>query len=201
MALAALAMLCEAPMHPYRMQRLIKERGKDEVINVTQRAGLYQTMERLEREGLICRQPVSREENRPERIVFEITSAGRATAVEWMRQILAKPAREFPAFPAAISFLPLLTPEDVLEQLQVRMSAIEAEIKRIDTGLKQAAMIPRLFLLEMEFIRATLDTELSWVKSVVTDLRSGGLNWSEEWIRQVAVDLAAIGAPGLVGDE
>ena len=28
-ALAILAMLYEAPMHPYRMQQLIKERGKD----------------------------------------------------------------------------------------------------------------------------------------------------------------------------
>ena len=37
-ALAVLAMLYEAPMHPYRMQQLIIERGKDEVINVTQRA-------------------------------------------------------------------------------------------------------------------------------------------------------------------
>ncbi|MBN9135172.1 MAG: helix-turn-helix transcriptional regulator, partial [Phyllobacterium sp.] len=53
-ALAILAMLYEAPMHPYRMQQLIKERGKDEVINVTQRASLYQTVNRLEREGLIA---------------------------------------------------------------------------------------------------------------------------------------------------
>src|ERR1700722_12807771 len=64
-ALAALAMLYEAPMHPYRMQRLIKERGKDEVINVTQRAHLYQTIRRLEREGLISAQGVTREEKRP----------------------------------------------------------------------------------------------------------------------------------------
>ena len=61
MALAALAMLYEAPMHPYRMQQLIKERGKDEVINVSQRAGLYQTIRRLEREGLIASQGVSRD--------------------------------------------------------------------------------------------------------------------------------------------
>lgn len=35
-ALAVLVMLYESPMHPYRMQQLIKERGKDEVINVRQ---------------------------------------------------------------------------------------------------------------------------------------------------------------------
>ena len=31
-------------MHPYRMQQLIKERGKDLVINVQRRASLYQTI-------------------------------------------------------------------------------------------------------------------------------------------------------------
>ena len=38
LALAVLALLHEEPMHPYRMQRLIKDRGKDQVINV-ERAG------------------------------------------------------------------------------------------------------------------------------------------------------------------
>ncbi len=41
-------------------------RGKDEVINVAQRASLYQTIARLEREGLIAGK-VTRDENRPER--------------------------------------------------------------------------------------------------------------------------------------
>ena len=45
LALAVLALLTEAPMHPYRMQQLIKSRGKDQVINVRQRGSLYQTIE------------------------------------------------------------------------------------------------------------------------------------------------------------
>ena len=200
-ALAALVMLSEAPMHPYRMQRLIKERGKDEVINVAQRASLYQTIGRLEREGLIASQPVTRDENRPERTVYEITAAGRATALEWMRQVLSQPAREFPEFPAAISFLALLTPKDALHQLQLRVTGIEWEIARIDAILKQAAVVPRLFLLEMEYLRVTQVTELSWVKSVVEDLRSERLIWSKAWLRQVAAQFADAGAPGVGGDE
>lgn len=54
LALAVLAMLTEAPMHPYRMQQLIKARGKDEVINVSQRNSLYQTIDRLMRGDLIA---------------------------------------------------------------------------------------------------------------------------------------------------
>jgi len=190
MALASLAMLCEEPMHPYRMQRLIKERGKDEVINVTQRTSLYQTIERLEREGLISAQGVTRAKKRPERTLYEITDAGRAIILEWMREILSTPAREFPEFPAAISLLTLLSTEDVLHWLELRSVSIEAEILRFDEAAKQAAHVPRLFLLETEYLRAMRAAELSWVTSVVKDLRSGGLTWSEAWLRQVRARVA-----------
>lgn len=43
LALTVLALLSEMPMHPYRMQRLIEERGKDDVANVRRRSSLYQT--------------------------------------------------------------------------------------------------------------------------------------------------------------
>jgi DNA-binding PadR family transcriptional regulator len=189
-ALAALAMLYEAPMHPYRMQQLIKERGKDEVINVGQRASLYQTIGRLEREGLIRARQVTRDENRPERTVYELTDAGRAITLDWMRQILSTPTPEFPEFPAAISFLPLLTPKDALRQLEVRALALQAEVGRIDQQCEQASAVPRLFLLEMELLRATYETERAWVTSVIKDLRSGTLTWSKPWLRKVAAQFA-----------
>jgi DNA-binding PadR family transcriptional regulator len=189
-ALAALAMLYEAPMHPYRMQQLIKERGKDEVINVAQRASLYQTIDRLKREGLIAAQKVIRDEKRPERTVYELTDAGRTITIEWMRQILSAPTPEFAEFPAAISFLPLLAPKDALRQLKSRTRALRVEIMRIDEQCRLASAVPRLFLLEMELLRATWATELSWCASVVEDLQSGKLIWSKTWLREVAAQFA-----------
>jgi DNA-binding PadR family transcriptional regulator len=183
-------------MHPYRMQRLFKERGKDEVINVRQRASLYQTIQRLEREGLIAVQRMTRDEKRPEHTVYAITDAGRAITLEWMRQILSTPSKTFPEFPAAISFLALLTPEDALHQFELRAKALAAEVHRIDEGLKYAQAVPRLFLLEMEYLRAAQDTELSWVTAVIGDLRSGHLTWSEAWVRQVAAEFSSDGATG-----
>jgi DNA-binding PadR family transcriptional regulator len=189
-ALAVLAMLYVEPMHPYRMQRLIKERGKDEVINVEQRASLYQTIQRLEREGLIAAKRITREDKRPERTVYEIAPEGRAIALTWMREILSTPVREYSEFPAAISFLPLLAPDDSLRQLELRATALHAEVDRIDASLKAAASVPRLFLLEMEYLRALHVTELSWVGSVIEDLRAGRLSWSEAWLRKVAAEFS-----------
>ena len=53
LALAVLSLLHAAPLHPYGMQRLLKQWGKDHVINVGQRANLYKTIRRLDQAGLI----------------------------------------------------------------------------------------------------------------------------------------------------
>ena len=176
--LAILAMLYEAPMHPYRMQQLIRERGKDEVVNVSQRTSLYQTINRLERDGLIAPQKVSREENRPERTTYGLTKLGEEMMFRWMREILSTPGKDYPEFPAALSVLAVMPVEDAQRQLEDRLVRLEAELKRIDEELAKLSSLPRLFHLEVELIRASTETELKWVRGVVEDMKSGELTWN-----------------------
>ncbi len=183
-------------MHPYRMQRLIRERGKDQVINAGRRGGLYQTVGRLLRLGLIAVRASEQEHNRPERTIYEITDAGRQTLLGWMREMLSTPAAEFPAFPAALAHLALLSPEDARKQLELRARALEADVADIARELESAgAFVPRLFLIESEFLLRTRQAELDWVRALVGDLQSGRLTWNEEWLRQVAIQLEG-GASG-----
>ncbi len=184
LALAVLALLYESPMHPYRMQRLIKERGKDMVINVQRRASLYQTIHQLLRAGLIAVRATARDEKFPERTVYELTAAGRQTANTWLREMLSTPAQEFPEFPAAVSLLPLLPPGDVLRQLETREARLAEQIAAIDSALRSSGNLPRLFLLEEEYMRAVLEAELKWVRALIADLRSGEIAWSDEWLRR-----------------
>lgn len=167
-------------MHPYRMQRLIKERGKDQVINVAQRASLYQMIGQLLKAELITFWGTDRQEGFPERTVYQLTDKGRQTATAWLREMLAEPEQDFPDFPAAVSLLPLLTPEDALHQMQAR----EENLLRQITELKKAhAPVARLFLLETEYKLTILETELAWVRSLISDLQTGQLAWTQEWMR------------------
>jgi len=192
-ALAVLAFLYEEPMHPYRMQRLIKSRGKDEVINVRQRAGLYQTINRLLRAELIAVREVERQENWPDRTIYQLTEKGRETMLVWMRQMLSAPAHEFPEFPAALAYISLLTPVDARLELERRLQALTSETQRIDSQLGLATDVPRLFLVEMEYLQAVHNAELTWIKSLVEDLDAGRLTWNEEWLRTVAAQLEGEG--------
>ena len=93
-------------MHPYLMQRLLKERGKDHVINLCQRATLYKTIDRLRRDGLIAVREKSRQGERPERTVYEATDAGRAVIIEWMREMLSSPGWPSPPAEELVVLLP-----------------------------------------------------------------------------------------------
>src|SRR6185369_12765581 len=97
--IVVLGLACEEPMHPYRMQTLIKQRGKDQVANVAQRNSVYQTIDALRRAGLIRVRETSREERRPERTIYEATDEGRRALAAWVRTGLSTVAREFPEFP------------------------------------------------------------------------------------------------------
>ena len=187
LALAVLVLLYEAPMHPYRMQQLIRERGKDKVINVQRRASLYQTINQLERAELIRVRETVREENRPDRTNYELTDTGAQTALDWLREILSTPSLEFPEFPAAVSFLPLLSVDDVLRQMELREIALVARLAEIEADLQTPEdVLPRLFLLEEELMSATLQAELNWVRGLIDDLRSGALIWNTDWLRAFA---------------
>ncbi len=183
LAMVLLAMLAEQPMHPYRMQQLIKARGKDTIANVARPNSVYQTIDRLLRDGLIAVHATARSEHRPERTTYEITSLGTDTLHSWVRSVLSTPAREFPDFPAALSLLPLLQPHDVRRLLELRAAALVdrlAEFDRAPVGL------PRLFLIEDEYRRIVTRAELDWVRSVIQDLASGQFTWTAEWLREYA---------------
>ena len=175
-------------MHVYRMQQLIKERAKDTVVNVAQRNSLYQTIARLERDALVRVQRTSREENRPERAVYQITDSGRTTLDVWLADMLSTPAREFPEFPAALAFMALLPAARVKELLRTRKAELERHLRAARTATARAAEagLPRLFLLEDEYKEAIIVAEIDWIGRVVADLELGKLAWSQAWIRSVA---------------
>jgi DNA-binding PadR family transcriptional regulator len=193
LAVVVLALLAEEPMHAYRMQRLLTERRKDQVANIAQRNSVYQTIDRLVRDGLIAVRETTRAERRPERTVYEITDDGAATFQQWMAQTLATPAREYPIFPAALSEVALLTPEEVRRPLERRAAALAAKLAQIDRDLTDAATLPRVLLLENEYDRAVTRAELTWTRALIRDLETGRLTWRTDELRALAAADAPLG--------
>jgi hypothetical protein len=87
-----------------------------------------------------------------------------------------------------VSFLVVLTPEDVLAQFRTRHAALAARKKQLDEETREAsAFVPRLFLLEFEYMLTVLDAEMSWVSAIIEALETNTLTWSLEWLESLGM--------------
>jgi DNA-binding PadR family transcriptional regulator len=178
LSFVVLALLYEAPAHPYRMQHLIRERGKDRVVNVAQRNSVQQTVNRLARDGLIETDGRQDGGTYPARTVYRITRSGTALLFRWLEDMLARPAPEHPRFPAALAFLALTDPPTVLRLLDERRTALLAHHDELATAHTAASEhLARVLLIEDEYALAMIRAELDWLEATIAGLRDGTLTW------------------------
>jgi DNA-binding PadR family transcriptional regulator len=175
--LTVLSLLREQPRHPYEMQRLIRERHNDSFLELKP-GSLYHAIERLLQAGLIAERETTREGRRPERTVYELTAAGEQELLDWLREMLARPARETPEFYAALSLWAHLATDDARDQLRLRAQELSQSLIAHSALLKSVSkQVPRVFLIEGEYMLTMRRAELAWVQSILEQLDSGQLAW------------------------
>ena len=187
LALAVLTQLMEAPMHPYEMASMMRERGKDLTVKLNY-GSLYTVVEALQRADFIIAQDTVREGRRPERTVYEITDAGRAEARDWLRELLGPPAKEYPQFLAGLTFMPILPPAEAIEVLNDRRTQLARQVEKLRSDLASYSVaegsrpaLPRLFTIESEYELAMGEAELRWLGELLRDLESGTFDGLRHW--------------------
>ena len=183
LALAVMALLFERPMHPYEMVSLMRERDKHGAIKLRY-GSLYSVVGALEREGLLEELETRRDGRRPERTVYGITEAGRVEFLDWLRELLREPAKEYTRFAAGLSFVAALPPEEAAGLLEERVRLLEEETGEMRSRLDDAAErlgVPRLFLIESEHELVLREAELGWVRELVGEIRAGTLGGMRGW--------------------
>jgi len=184
LALGVLVFLFERPMHPYEMAATLRERHKEESIKLRY-GSLYTVIGLLENSGLIRPKETTRDGNRPERTVYELTPAGEEEMREWMREILRTPVKEFPQFEAGLSLLPALPPEEAARLLDGRIDLLDNEIEKVNAGLREtkAMKLAPLFAIESEYRLAGLKMERAFVENLVVRIRKDGCGFRKKWVK------------------
>jgi DNA-binding PadR family transcriptional regulator len=192
LALAILVLLFERPMHPYEMATTLRERHKESSIRLNFGA-LYAVIEQLRRENFIAVREVLKDGRRPVKTVYELRALGEAELIDWMRELVSSPVKEYPMFEAAISLLPVLPPEEVIELLEIRIGLLEKTIEEIDEEERKcrAMKLPRLFSLEGEYYRAITNAEYEFSTDLVDDLKRDSRKLRSGWAEMRKQLLAA----------
>jgi DNA-binding PadR family transcriptional regulator len=182
LALAVLVVLAEQPSHPYEIATTLRQRQKHETVRLNY-GSLYGVVESLERRGLIEAQETKRSGRLPERTVYRLTDSGRIELHDWLTDLLSTPVKDYPAFQAALSFLPALPPDDVASLLTERAHHLEAELAQAAATreLAHKAGLPRLFWVEAEYDMVLREAELGYVRQLIADIESGALDGMQWW--------------------
>jgi DNA-binding PadR family transcriptional regulator len=201
LALAVLALLFERPMHPYEMAATLKRRRKEDSIKL-RFGSLYTVIELLLTRGLIRAGETSREGRRPERTVYTLTDAGRDELIDWMRDLLSDPVKEYPQFEAGLCLIGVLPPSEAVELLRHRANRLAGMVGQLEAQLAEVAQqdfatlaageqlpqalagrksIPPLFTVEAEYRLALLKAEQTFVNELVRRIVEEGWGPVELW--------------------
>ncbi|MDX6277198.1 MAG: hypothetical protein QOJ72_1326 [Nocardioidaceae bacterium] len=178
LALSALGLLVERPMHPYEMYQLMLERHEDWMVKVRP-GSLYHTVERLRDAELVEATGTARAGNRPERTTYAITDAGREALTTRISELLKKPVREYPHFPFAIGEAHNLPPEHAIADLTSYADALDDDIAEIDELMTEAQSqgIPEVYWLGGHFIRSMTVAQRDWIRTCISRIESKDLIW------------------------
>ncbi|MGI5374136.1 PadR family transcriptional regulator [Streptomyces sp. CA-251387] len=183
LALAVMTTLWQKPMHPYEIAQTLHSQGKDASTKINY-GSLYTVVQNLEKHGFVEVAGVERQGNRPERTVYGLTDAGREEMAEWLSDLLAVPAKEYPIFETALSLMAALPPDEVVRLLEMRLSSLEVQVASGRGALEKLyETLPRLFLIEVEYQLHMVEAQAQWVGGFLEEIKKGSLPGVDEWRR------------------
>jgi DNA-binding PadR family transcriptional regulator len=178
LAVAALAVLVEGPVHPYELHQVLRDRATDRLVKVRP-GSLYHTVDRLHRDGLVRAVGTERSGNRPERTTYEITATGREALSDALSAMLAAPVNEFPRLPLALAEAHNLPRESVLELLRDRRDRLDHELGTLRGGITAvtAKQLPTRYWVDLTYQITMYEAESRWIATFIEGIESGDIAW------------------------
>lgn len=184
-AMTVLALLLTGPKHTYEMHRMMVDTHKDFVTGLPR--SMYHAVEKLQRDSLIGAVETRRDGPRPERTVYALTDAGRASLRDRVEKLLRTPDTDSTLFVAALSFVGCVPVPQARAALAERAAqlgvAVESEAKAL---AEVGRSVPRLLLVELEYQLSKDRAEMTWVDGIIADLDSGQLSWPDDPTQLIA---------------
>ena len=115
--------------------------------------------------------------------MYALTDAGRDELRDWLRELVAQPQHEYPAFVSALSLIAALPPGEALGLLRIRLGHLERQQAgtRALIETSQSSGVSGLFLIEEEYRLALLETESAFVGRLIQRINNPATEWTGQW--------------------
>lgn len=178
LAISALALLNERPMHPYEMYQLLLERHEDRFVKIRP-GSLYHTVERLHGDELVEITGTDRNGNRPERTTYAITAAGRNAVTARVRELISQPVREYPHFPLALSEAHNVTAAEAAADLRQYVAALDDDIATLESALDgyRGRGVEETYLVGADYLLTMTVAQRDWINDLITRIDHKDFPW------------------------
>ncbi len=196
-AVMALALLHEEPMHPYEIYRTLEQRSETRLARITVGA-VYHAVERLVADGLAEVVGTEREGRRPERTTYRATQAGTAALLPRLVSLLADEQRSYPPFAVGLAEAPHLPRAQAIAALRARrdrLVAAQAWSASTLTKLREERLLPLRFVLDLDHEAAILAAEVAWLDDVTARLEADPEPWESDVHLAGTADVGAVPHP------
>ena len=174
--LVILGLLRERPLHGYEIKHIIEEHMGDWT-NIAF-GSIYFALKKLSEEGFVEQVAVEQEGNRPSRIIYQVTEAGRAEFVRLLRAVWSGVERHYYSTDIGLAFMEALPLEEVKGYLEARIAQLEGSLQHLDRHKQEMlAMeeIPRKAAAVFEHARVHFAAELAWTRDLLVEIERGTL--------------------------
>jgi hypothetical protein len=87
-------------------------------------------------------------------------------------QLIAVPADEFPQFAVALGEIDTLGEDAAADAIDLRVGALETRAAEI-MALRDASVTPAGYLVAFDYLLATMQAELTWLRGLASSMQSG----------------------------
>ena len=188
-AVMALALLHEEPMHPYEIFRTLEQRSETRLVRINAGA-VYHAVERLVANGLAEAVGTEREGRRPERTTYRATEAGTAALLPRLTSLIADDHPFYPPFAVGLAEAPHLPKSQALAALRARRDRQAAALAWSEgtlASLREERNLPLRFVLDVDHEAAMVRAEVAWLDDIIGRIEADPEPWeSDERIAETA---------------
>lgn len=181
-AVMALALLHEEPMHPYEIFRTLEQRSETRLARINVGA-VYHAVDRLVADGLAEAVGTEREGKRPERTTYRATPAGTEALLPRLTGLLADDHPTYPPFAVGLAQAPHLPRAHALAALTARRERLaEAQACSAATlaRLREERKLPLRYVLDVDHEAAVLAAEVAWLDDVIGRIEADPDPWDAD---------------------
>lgn len=172
--LVILGLLREQNLYGYEIKQTIEEHMGDWTSIAF--GSIYFALRKLTEEGLTEKLGTEKPGDHPSRIIYQITEAGRREFLRLLREVWAKPEREYFTFDIGIFFMDALGRRESAALIRQRIAYLEATVSGLlahRTEQMANEYVPVRAMAIFDHSLAHFQAELMWTRDLLEKVEAG----------------------------